>query len=334
MRTALLIFALFAVSFATVRQQFLDFQRTYGKIYATQDEFDLRFNNFKANLRRNVLLSHANPQATFGINKFSDLSQEEFASMYLMNVDFSEYQKPPIKDFSVESPPNQQSCNPDATNYDWGVDCGATTPVYNQGQCGSCWAFSATETIESYYYLSTGNLVSLSVEQIVSCDTAGQDQGCGGGYPSGAYTYVEGAGGIEPWSDYPYNAESGNAGPCTINGTTVPNPVTTVTGYSTISGESGLYQQLSSSSGGPVSVCVDATTWQTYTGGVITSCPSSIDHCVQAVGYANYGQSGAYWIVRNSWGSDWGENGFIWVAIGQDLCAIGDEATVVTTSTN
>jgi len=325
MRTTLLLFALFAVSFATIRQQFLDFQETYGKAYATQEEFDLRFNNFKANLRRNVLLSHANPQATFGVNKFADLSKEEFASMYLMNVDFSNYEAPPAKDFSVKSD-YVRSCNPDPTNYNY-YDCGVVTPVYNQGQCGSCWAFSATETIESYYALEGGQLTELSVEQIVSCDTGGSDAGCNGGFPSGAYQYVESAGGIEANSSFPYSAESGNAPGCSASAAFV----TGVTGYSSITGESGLYQQMSSSSGGPVSVCVDATTWQTYTGGVITSCPTSVDHCVQAVGYANYGQSNAYWIVRNSWGADWGENGFIWVAIGQDLCSIGDYATVVTT---
>jgi len=328
MRSTLLLLALFAVSFATVRQQFLDFQENYGKFYSTQDEFDLRFNNFKANLRRNVLLSHANPRATFGINQFSDLSQEEFASKYLMSNDFSNYQAPAPKDFSVESR-NVRNCNPDATNFNWG-SCGATTPIYNQGQCGSCWAFSATETIESYYYLEGGPLTSLSVEQIVSCDTAGTDEGCGGGEPSGAYEYVESAGGIVAYTADPYNAGNGTAASCPF-GTTVPNTITTVTGYSSINGESGLYQQMSSKSGGPVSVCVAASTWQTYTGGVISSCSTTVDHCVQAVGYANYGETGAYWIVRNSWGTSWGENGFIWVEIGSDLCSIGDYATVVTT---
>jgi len=90
---------------------------------------------------------------------------------------------------------------------------------------------------------------------------------------------------------------------------------------------------MSSSSGGPVSVCVDASSWQNYQGGVLSQCGNDVDHCVQAVGYNNYGESGAYWIVRNSWGEDWGEQGYIWIEIGQDLCSIGDYATVVTATT-
>jgi len=166
------------------------------------------------------------------------------------------------------------------------------------------------------------------MEQIVDCDTQGQDQGCNGGWPYGAYEYIQSAGGIENYNDYPYTAGGGVAGSCNYQSS---YDVCTVVSYRSISGESGLYQQLSSSSGGPVSVCVDASAWQTWTGGILTSCGNSVDHCVQLTGYYNYGASNAYWNVRNSWGSDWGINGYIWIAIGQDLCDIGDYATVVTT---
>jgi len=162
------------------------------------------------------------------------------------------------------------------------------------------------------------------MEQIVDCDIHGQDQGCGGGFPTGAYQYVQSAPGIDTLASYPYTAGEGEAGTCNYQSSAV---VTNVANYNAISGETGLYQQLSTA--GPVSVCVDASSWQTYTGGVLSSCGNNVDHCVQATGYANYGQAGAYWIVRNSWAASWGENGFIWVAIGQDLCSIGDYATIV-----
>jgi len=273
-------------------------------------------------------LNKQNPKASFGASKFSDLSEDEFASKYLMpTTAFENYVAPAAKDFSVERPANLQGCAPNPTNYDWDAQCGACTPIYNQGQCGSCWAFSATETIESYLFLGGGSLTSLSVSQIVDCDTAGEDEGCNGGFPTGAYQYVESAGGLDTAAAYPYTAEGGESGQCNFQSGAV---AATVTGYSSINGETGLYQQTSSSSGGPVSVCVDASSWQTYSGGVLTSCGTSVDHCVQLTGYANYGQSGAYWIVRNSWGEDWGENGFIWIAIGEDLCEIGDYATIVT----
>jgi len=163
--------------------------------------------------------------------------------------------------------------------------------------------------------------------KVVDCDTT--CYGCSGGWPYLAYQYIQGAPGQELYSDYPYTAGNGQSGNCQYNSADV---VASNSGYTSINGESGIYTQLSSSNGGPVSVCVDASSWDSYSGGILTSCGTSVDHCVQATGYYNYGTSGAYWNVRNSWGADWGENGYIWIAIGQDLCDIGDYATVVTSS--
>jgi len=335
MRAAILLLALAlavsATSVAELRRQFVSFQQQFNRVYATQDEFEHRFGIFSQNMKKAAQLSKLNPRATFGVNKFSDMSHEEFSGKYLMNVDFkNDYVAPaPKTNFSTKKTNSAFSCSPNPTTFDWG-SCGVITPVYNQGQCGSCWAFSATETIESYFAIAGNPLTELAMEQIVDCDTAGSDEGCNGGFPTGAYQYVESAGGIESLADYPYTAEGGESGTCAFSQSDV---VATVTGYQSINGETGLYQQTSSSSGGPVSVCVDASSWQTYTGGVLTSCGDQVDHCVQLTGYTNYGESGAYWNVRNSWAADWGENGYIWIAIGQDLCAIGDYATVVTATT-
>jgi len=332
MRAVVAFLCVIAVALAVgneieMRRKFQDFQTSFGRTYKSVDEAEHRFRIFFDNMKKAESLNKANPRATFGANKFSDLSAQEFAAQYLMTKNFeTEYVRPAEKDFTKSHPVNVKSCNPDPTNYDWD-SCGVVTPIYNQGQCGSCWAFSATETIESYYALAGYPLTQLAMEQIVDCDTAGSDEGCNGGFPSGAYQYVESAGGLEPLSDYPYTAEGGESGSCNFN---AGEAVATVTGYTSISGESGMYSQLSSSSGGPISVCVDASSWQSYTGGVLSQCGNDVDHCVQAVGYANYGESGAYWIVRNSWGTSWGENGFIYIEIGQDLCSIGDYATVVT----
>jgi C1A family cysteine protease len=271
-------------------------------------------------MERAADLNTKNPYARFGANEFSDLSPEEFAKYYLMPFDKEKYEtvRPPVKqEFSARV---QQG-----STFDWGSK-GVVTPVYNQGQCGSCWAFSATETIESYYALAGGQLTQLSMEQIVSCDTS--DHGCEGGFPSSAYQYVQGAGGIDSYASYPYTAENGYAPECAANS----QFVTTVASSQSISGEQGLYQQLSSA--GPVSVCVDASSWQSYEGGVLTSCGNNVDHCVQATGYTNYSPSyngESAWNVRNSWGTGWGQNGYILVATGQDLCSIGDYATIVQT---
>jgi len=327
---AIVLLGLIAITLAkdhSYKHEFLKFQKKFNRNYAPS-EIAYRYQVFQENMKKSEVLATQNPLARFGATKFSDLTSDEFASMYLMrSVNFTrDYKAPKPLDFSSRKM-NKVGASPDPTTYDWG-QAGVVTPVYNQGQCGSCWAFSATETIESYFAVGGGPLTQLSMEQIVDCDTAGQDQGCNGGFPSGAYSYVQSAGGIDSYANYPYTAESGSAGNCQFpQGATV----TDVANSNSISGEQGMYQQLSSPSGGPLSVCVDASSWQNYQGGVLTQCTNNVDHCVQATGYGSYGAAfgTSYWNVRNSWGTDWGMNGYIEVAIGQDLCSIGDYVTVV-----
>jgi hypothetical protein len=296
--------------------EFANFMKTFNKTYANEAEFNTRFAVFTENMQLAAQAQAVNPKARFGVTQFMDLSAAEFKRGYLNAGDMKSYVAPPTKTTFVK-PVNA----PNPTNYDWS-QAGVITPVYNQGQCGSCWAFSATETIESYWALAGKGLTGLSMEQIVDCDTT--CYGCGGGWPYLAYQYVQGQGGIDSYASYPYTAGGGQSGSCAYSAS---NVVAQVTGYQTITGEAGLYQQLST--GGPVSVCVDASSWQYYQGGVLTTCGTSVDHCVQATGYYNYGSSSAYWNVRNSWATSWGINGYIWIAIGQDLCDIGDYATIV-----
>jgi len=333
MKTAIFLGLLALIVAASARNwnaEFNTYTKEHGKHYASIEEYRVRLNNYRESMAEADRLNALNPKARFGATKFSDMSKEEFAKYYLTAKVPARSELPAPKNFSIPRKPHDMFASgrlqaPNPTNYDWG-SAGVITPVYNQGQCGSCWAFSATETIESYYAIQGGALTQLSMEQIVDCDTAGQDQGCGGGFPTGAYQYVQSAGGIDSYANYPYTAGGGQANNCEFPQGSV---VTNVASYSSISGESGEYQQLSSASGGPVSICVDASSWQNYQGGVLTSCGNNVDHCVQLTGYYNYGSSNAYWNVRNSWGTDWGQNGYIWIAIGQDLCSIGDYATIV-----
>jgi len=184
------------------------------------------------------------------------------------------------------------------------------------------------ETIETYHALKSGSLVSLSAEQIVDCDNGRGDYGCGGGWPQTAYQYVQAAGGIETSTSYPYTATYGSSGGCQFSGAVVTN----VAAYYSISGgEGGLYNWLSSPSGGPISVCVAADTWQNYQGGILSSCDTNLDHCVQLTGYENWG-SQSVWRVRNQWGTSWGEDGYMRLLVGQNLCMIGDYGTYVVTS--
>ena len=167
----------------------------------------------------------------------------------------------------------------------------------------------------------------LSPEQIVQCDT--KAFGCGGGWTESAYGYVKNAGGLEQDSDYPYSSYQGVTGTCKVNKADFK---VTVTGFTTIGGSSTSEIETNMAnymlSTGPLSVCLDASSWNSYTGGIMTVCGQDVDHCVQAVGVDN--GSGGYWKVRNSWGTSWGENGYIQLAYGQNTCDITNDATYTT----
>ena len=146
----------------------------------------------------------------------------------------------------------------------------------------------------------------LSPEQIVQCDKT--SFGCNGGWTESAYSYVKKAGGITEDSLYPYTSYLGTTGTCKA---TIPKQVVTATGFTTIGGSTASAIETNMAnyvlSTGPLSVCLDASSWNSYTGGIMKVCGQSVDHCVQAVG-VDTGTNG-YWKVRNSWGTTWGESG-------------------------
>jgi len=301
----------------TDEEKFQDFIVRFRKFY-TPAEYARRFVIFKQNLKIAAELDAKSDKASFGVTKFSDLSKEEFASMYLIKnftgVDkTSAIKYTPSKKLAREAYP---------TSYDWNSK-GAVTAVYNQGQCGSCWAFSTTENIESMYFLAGHSLLSLSMQQIVDCDS--YDSGCNGGNPPTAYQYVMGAGGLELYSDYPYIGVDGR---CKFDASDVAASISNWQWISRDDDESAMQEFVYNN--GPPSICVDAQLWQTYTGGVITSssgCGNSLDHCVQLTGWQTI-DGIASWNVRNSWGADWGPNGgYIYVEMGYDVCGIGQECT-------
>jgi len=175
---------------STIRQEFNAFKLKYNRSYKTADEEEYRFGIFQENMNKAVQLSELNPMATFGVNLYADISSTEFAQKYLMNnVDFKNHERLPNKKGSSRKPTSGIKCNPDPTNFDWS-ECNVITPVYNEGQCGSCWAISVSETIESYFAIAGYPLTMLSFEQIVDCDTS--QEGCNGGYPTSAYPICHG----------------------------------------------------------------------------------------------------------------------------------------------
>ena len=246
-----------------------------------------------------------------------DLHVDEFRANYLM--DKAVYKNYTFEEGRLADPVAAPSAGL-PTSFDW-RDKGAITAVYNQGQCGSCWAFSATETIESYNEICGNGLNHESMQQIVDCDTTAY--GCNGGWTSSAYNYIEQAGGIEPLADYPYTAETGS---CQFDASKINEKITGWK-YVTQSADESAMQNWAYSDG-PLSVCVDAASWQFYTGGVITSCGQQVDHCVQVTGWSTQ-QGTPAWNVRNSWGTSWGLSGYLYVERGKNMCAIGSTVTSV-----
>jgi C1A family cysteine protease len=324
MKSILLVLVLgvaFSVATSDLINKFADFQHQYKKTY-TAEEFHYRFNVFKANLERYDADNKKSGSPIFGVTKFSDLTPEEFRKAYLMPKSVYEDFRIPADKVAPKLPVNPNI----PSKFDWNGK-GVLTPVYNQQQCGSCWAFSATETIESYCALGGKGLQSLAMQQVVDCDTTAY--GCEGGWTYAAYEYVQTEGGIEYFKDYPYTAESES---CSFNKADIFRNITGW-GYVTEGGaeaEDDMANYLVSK--GPLSVCVDASSWSGYeAGSVITAsaCGDSVDHCVQITGL-DVQQGMPVWNVRNSWGTDWGNQGYLWVQKGENACDITSAVTYVT----
>lgn len=291
------------------------FKRDYGKTYESSEEVR-RFAIFLENLKladiRNKEEAANGGTAVHGISKFSDLSPEEFAKNYL-TADASK------KSGNAEVAEVTTPLNTTATLIDWTNVY--TTPVKDQGYCGSCWAFSATEQIESDTIRQLKKSYVLSPAQITQCDTT--SYGCSGGWTENAYNYVK-KGGLETESNYPYSSTiyNGKTGTCAA---VASKEVVGITAYYTVKGESTMASYVQAT--GPLSVCVDASTWSSYKSGIMSSCGKSVNHCVQAVGVD---LTNKYWKVRNSWATTWGESGHIRLSYGANTCAITNDPTYVT----
>jgi len=321
---ALLFVVLVALAFvieaknARYQQAFEHFKDRYGKRYGMREEKH-RYNIFVNNMKRADALNNMEGNlAKWGVTKFMDLSPLEFRSTYLMNETLIASLGKPIHKTLPRAPPR----DPQFNDFDWSSK-GAVTPVKNQGDCGSCWAFSAVETIESAWIIAGNAMICLSEQQIVDCDTT--CYGCDGGWPYLAYEYIMQTGGDDTEASYPYEGVDEN---CQFNPSTVGATISNWCYVTQDCDETQMADFLCNTQ--PLSVCVDAETWQYYSGGIVTAgnCGTSIDHCVQITGIIT--EDGCQvWNVRNSWGTDWGENGYLWVQMGTDACAIAQVVTAV-----
>jgi cathepsin F len=194
MQTVAIAFAvLIAVSVAMPTDLFEMFERKYNKKYATEEERSHRLHVFTETLKRIEQLNKDEPMRPHGINEFADLTQDEFRARFLMNAEQFASTRVSLADAPMIDLSAQSFDLP--SEFDWRNNGSVITPVKNQEQCGSCWAFSTTENIESVWAIAGNGLLQLAPQQIVDCDTT--DDGCNGGNPPTAYEYVIKAGGLE-----------------------------------------------------------------------------------------------------------------------------------------
>eukprot|EP00249_Psilotum_nudum_P008169 c21087_g1_i1 orf=403-1842(-) len=294
----------------------------FNKQYNSLDEKQKRFEVFIDNLKFIDEHNKKNLDYWLGLNQFADLSQEEFKSTFLgTKIDSARRlsRKQENRSFTYENVKDI----PDSI--DW-REKGAVTPVKDQGSCGSCWAFATVGGVEGINQIVTKELISLSEQELVDCDTV-QDQGCNGGLMDYAYSFIISNGGIDTEEDYPYTAFDGR---CDVNRRNAR--VVTIDDYEDVpSGdEDSLLKAVANQ---PVSVAIEGggRSFQFYSGGVFSgSCGTNLDHGVTVVGYGSEGGH-KYWIVKNSWGLSWGEEGYIRMARGSTnsdgLCGINLEAS-------
>jgi len=286
----------------------------HGLSYGTVEEFNFRSGIFGGKEEEfHQWNSDPKNTSTVGHNQFSTFTDDEYKGLLGYKIEFSQYHDPVIGEWKDTG----------AQSVDWRQK-GAVTPVKNQGQCGSCWAFSTTGALEGAHFIATGNLVSLSEQQLVDCSRNQGNMGCNGGLMDNGFRFAEKTA-VDTEASYPYTARDGRCN-SSIKG------VVSATAFKDVAPNkpAELHKALQA---GPVSVAIEADqmVFQSYTGGVITSksCGTMLDHGVLAVGYGTDSKFGDYYIVKNSWGASWGENGYvkIGVADGAGICGIQQQAS-------
>jgi len=280
----------------------------------SHEEFQHRYRIFRNNMDFIEAHNKLNKKFTVAMNQFGDLTSSEFANLFLGT-------RSALKAANVTTSIRVRA----PVSWDWRTK-GVVTVIKNQGQCGSCWSFSTTGSTEGCHALKGKKLVSLSEQNLMDCSTAQGNQGCNGGLMTQAMDYIISNGGIDTEASYPYTAANGN---CHYN---PANSGATLSGYTNVNtgDENDLLAKVSM---GPTSVAIDASqnSFQFYSSGVYDepNCSSTqLDHGVLAIGWG-VSSGTPYWLVKNSWGTTWGQQGYIWMSRNaNNQCGIATSATL------
>jgi len=330
LKTLLVLAFLVAVTLSVrtedeAKKLFKEFQLKFGRTYDSQKESDIRFGIFKESLRRTDKLNAESKGAVYGITKFSDMTPQEFEEKMLTRFPGRSYLGLQQADLSACAARNRfgdEHClhASNQSSWDWRPK-GAVTGVKDQGQCGSCWSFGTTGDLEGTWYLDGNPLISLSEQQLVSCDKT--DAGCNGGLQENAFNYIIRTGGIQSESDYPYTSGHGTVADCKVDSSKfVAKMSAWAQVSSSASGESNIAPYLVAN--GPVTIGINANPMQDYVSGIDDPASCSVFNLNHAVLIVGYGTEGGvdYWLIKNSWGTSWGESGYYRIVRGVDKCGL------------
>ncbi|KAL7861645.1 hypothetical protein SRHO_G00130860 [Serrasalmus rhombeus] len=297
-----------AASVSHMDQEFHTWKLKYGKSYGSVEEESRRkmiwLDSLKLVQEHNMLADQGLKSYRLGMNHFADMDNQEFQARFSGCLGSFNMTKGPIATADVRqirgaAPPS---------SVDW-RSMGYVTPVEQQGSCESCWAFSAAGALEAQMFRKTFKLVPLSKQQLVDCSKRFGNNGCNRGYPHLAFEYIMSSKGLEAESTYPYKAKDEM---CHFNS---QNVVATCRGFKFLTSGDENNLQNAVATIGPISAAMDSTrpSLKLYKSGVYDepNCSANVDHAILIVGYGTDASKKDYWLVKNSWGVNWGDRGYI-----------------------